>query len=699
EALVVVAEGASLVLSSTVVRGAGITVDAAQLQLRDTEITGASGDGLAVTGGGQLTATQVRVRDAGGDGVSLTGGARGNLTDCEILGSRAAGISATDTQPVTVTRCVVQDSGGQDIREGTGSKLTLDAVTTGRRSSATAATPTPAAATTDREEAVPAELSGPLSELNELIGLRGVKHEVTALINLIRMSQVRLQKGLPMPPMSRHLVFAGPPGTGKTTVARLYGAVLAELGILAKGHMVEAARADLVGQYIGSTAIKTTELVTKALGGVLFIDEAYTLSASTGGSGPDFGQEAIDALMKMMEDQRDELVVIVAGYSELMEKFLESNPGLASRFTRTIEFPNYSVTELVTITSNLCTKHYYELTDDAVDALTTYFDRVPKNATFGNGRVARKLFEAMINNQASRLATSPPSKDIELNRLTGADVAPELALLDDLPVEQSGGPDRTTDPAGAIRVTRAWKRLHQLVGADPVREALGDNLLQLCDLRNRRRAYGRNANVVLAGRAGSGRREIARIYAAALTELDLVPVGQVVRVSTAAELAPQWPGQVQSLVDTALADAEGGVLLVDAAPGEGTAEVVEALVGRMRGGGDTVVVLTGETAELARLARVVPGLNEVFGGRWEMPAYAESELGEIVVRHLERRGHEVPDDVRGAVTALAAELGQPTVYAAHALATSLSRLAASRTLALADLRAPAALVGGLTAVG
>ena len=149
-------------------------------------------------------------------------------------------------------------------------------------------------------------------------------------------------------------------------------------------------------------------------------EEAYTLSRSAGASA-DFGQEAIDALMKMMEDHRDELVVIVAGYSELMEQFLVSNPGMASRFTRTIEFPNYSVEELVTITSNLVSKHYYELTDDAVDALTAYFTRVPRNATFGNGRVARKLFEALINNQASRLAITPPAKDNELNRLTAAD--------------------------------------------------------------------------------------------------------------------------------------------------------------------------------------------------------------------------------------------------------------------------------------
>ena len=287
------------------------------------------------------------------------------------------------------------------------------------------------------------------------------------------MAQVRQQMGLPMPPMSRHLVFAGPPGTGKTTVARLYGAVLAELGILSKGHMVEAARADLVGQYIGSTAIKTTELVTKALGGVLFIDEAYTLSAGSGGSGPDFGQEAIDALMKMMEDHRDELVVIVAGYSELMEQFLASNPGLASRFTRTIEFPNYTVEELVTITSNLCGKHYYELTDDAVDALTAYFERVPKNATFGNGRVARKLFEAMINNQASRLATAPPSTGHRAQpadrrrRRAGAGLARGRCRS-----SRRAQPDAATDPPARATAARergsgspAWS------ARPPVREA------------------------------------------------------------------------------------------------------------------------------------------------------------------------------------------------------------------------------------
>ncbi|MEU7977078.1 right-handed parallel beta-helix repeat-containing protein [Micromonospora sp. NPDC049081] len=696
---VVVGSGATLDLRSAVLDGAGMRVDDnAELRVQDTEFVDVLGDGLRVGPAGTVTASRVRVRRARQVGIRLERGSRGTFTDCEVLESGAAGFDVDTTGPVSIVRCAARDSGGEDVRQADDAHPSITALTTGR--AVRSATPVSSAPTgsgyapqwTPDEppaaEAAPDEVSGPLRELTGLIGLRGVKQEVTALINLIKMAQVRQQMGLPMPPMSRHLVFAGPPGTGKTTVARLYGAVLAELGILAKGHMIEAARADLVGQYIGSTAIKTTELVNQAIGGVLFIDEAYTLSAGSGGSGPDFGQEAIDALMKIMEDQRDELVVIVAGYSELMEKFLASNPGLASRFTRTVEFPNYSVDELVTITSNLCRKHYFELTDDAVEGLAAYFERVPRTSTFGNGRVARKLFEAMINNQASRLAVTPPTKDTQINRLTAEDLAPELALLDELPVEQKSPPDPSRNPSDAIDAAQSWQRIGRLIGAADARAAVHAALLQMCELRNRRRSSGRHGNVLLSGLPGSGRSELVRHYAAALSELDLLPVGQLVRVSTAEHLAPQWPGQVHSLVRAALQDATGGTLMIDYVDdGTGVAsEIVEALVEQLRATlGDPVVVLVAEPATLARLGVAAPGLAEVFGQHWTIPELTVPELAEVLARNLARRGHEIPQDVRAALVGLAARAPERTVRAAHLLSRSLSRTTGSRTLALADL--------------
>jgi hypothetical protein len=684
--------GSRAKLDAVSLRGGGLSVtgDGAEVTVSDSEIVGAAGDAVEVDGPVALTATRFRVRDAGGHGIHLGAGSRAVLTECEVLGSGGDGIHVTTTAPVRIQNCVVQGSGGSALNRTEKAQIAIDGLVTGTEAGPPAEVPVVSAPEAD---AAPGgddpEQAGPLGDLQQLIGLAGVKKEVTGLINLIKMSQRRQELGLPMPPMSRHLVFAGPPGTGKTTVARLYGTVLAELGILSKGHMIEAARADLVGQYIGSTAIKTTELVTKALGGVLFIDEAYTLTAGSGGSGPDFGQEAIDALMKMMEDQRDELVVIVAGYSELMERFLESNPGLASRFTRTIEFPNYTVEELVTITTNLCTKHYYELTDDAVEALVAYFERVPKTATFGNGRVARKLFEAMVNNQASRLAVRPPGKDTELNRLTAEDVAPEMALVDELPEEQAAVPDKTRDPGGALRAGHAWRRLGALVGLDTVRQAAAETVVRLVEVKTRRRATGRHGNVVISGRAGGGRSEVARLYGQALAELDVLLVGQVTRVCTSRELRPRWPGQAAGLVRAAFADALGGLLVVDLdsdLSAEETHELAEALAERMRAQpGDPIVVLTGQTGGVNRLLSEHAGLRECFTQRWDMPEYGPDDLAAITLNHLLRRGHEVPDEVRPMIARLAGELPERTAWEAHRLADAVAGVAAARTITAADL--------------
>src|SRR5690606_23601744 len=204
------------------------------------------------------------------------------------------------------------------------------------------------------------EVSALLEELSSLVGLDSVKREVETLLRLIQMSERRAAAGLPSPPMSRHLVFAGSPGTGKTTVARLYGRILAALGVLSTGQLVEVARPDLVAAVVGGTAIKTTEAFNKAIGGVLFIDEAYSLSAgNNGGGGPDFGQEAIDPVVKLMEDDGDEVVPIVSGHTNEMRPCTAANHRLSTRFPRTNELPDYSSSALVTFVDGMCRKHDY----------------------------------------------------------------------------------------------------------------------------------------------------------------------------------------------------------------------------------------------------------------------------------------------------------------------------------------------------
>ncbi len=240
------------------------------------------------------------------------------------------------------------------------------------------------------------------SELDRLVGLEGVKKEVHNLINLARVYALRKEHGLPNVEMSLHMVFSGNPGTGKTTIARLMARVYRSLGILSKGHLVEVDRSGLVAGYIGQTAVKTAEAVKKALGGVLFIDEAYAL---TGKSESDYGGEAIETLLKLMEDNRDVLVVIVAGYDGLMQEFVESNPGLSSRFNRYLHFDDYTVDEMLKIFELQLKKGQFLLTDNARAAVRDYIEASNTSSiSFGNARGVRNIFERVLVQQANRLA-------------------------------------------------------------------------------------------------------------------------------------------------------------------------------------------------------------------------------------------------------------------------------------------------------
>jgi len=679
----------------------GAVVDAeAALTVRGGRISESPGDGISVLARGTLDAAGADVHGSARHGVIVAAGGRADLTGCRFEGN----------QGEEVYRESASDSG--QGREPAARR-------TGGESPARAAEghgsvgyqPGDFPEESDEPDESDAALgdavrrgrigSGPLADLAALVGLAGVKQEVTSLINLNQMAQRREQMGLPMPPMSRHLVFAGPPGTGKTTVARLYGAVLAELGVLSRGHMVEVSRADLVAQIIGGTAIKTTEVVNRALGGVLFIDEAYTLTNQSKGTGPDFGREAVETLMKLMEDHRDELVVIAAGYSEHMNQFLSSNPGMASRFSRTIEFPNYSVDELVTIVRGMCAAHRYELPQDTIDALFEYFEQVPKGPTFGNGRVARKVFEAMVGAQASRLASQPDADESELSRFTGTDV--EAAASGEQPGQQGPAGTRPRPASGGDAAagrrfaadTPGAARLAGLIGLDPVRESLRARLLGLARLGREQQPTAGLANLIFEGPEGSGRRTVAAVYAQSLAESGLAASGTL-RPLPLRTIPARGPGQAKAYLDHVFGETGAGVVLLllggsRPAPSGPSAEqwarVLAVLPEVVAGHAETTVILLGERTETAEILRSRPDLAGCFADSLVFTDYGPEYSALLAGRYLAVRGHKADVAVlRALAEYFAAAPGPGTVRRAHAAAERLVAAARSATLAADEVR-------------
>ena len=477
-----------------------------------------------------------------------------------------------------------------------------------------------------------------LAELDGLVGLEPVKAEVRRIADAVRVAQARKAAGLATPAVSYHMVFTGNPGTGKTTVARILAKIFRALGVLEKGQLVETDRSGLVAGYQGQTSIKANETIDRAIGGVLFIDEAYAL-AGRNGEGDSYGDEAIAALLKRMEDDRDRLVVIVAGYTDEMRDFIDANPGLKSRFNRYLDFPDYDADALAEMFRRRAAKNQYRLSPAAEEALAKAMADAVRNRDrqFGNGRFARNLFEKALERQSQRLAAA-------------GDLSPEaLATLeapDILPPEDEAAARRPS-------LDEALAELDALVGLEPVKAEVR-KLAAYVKLAKEREAQGLGAapvsyHFVFTGNPGTGKTTVARIVAKILHALGVLQTGRLVETDRSG-LVADYAGQTATKTNRKIDEALGGVLFVDEAYALASddygREALATLLKRMEDErGRLVVIVAGYSKEMKDFMAANSGLESRFGRKIEFPDYTADELAEMFRRTAAKNKYALSADV------------------------------------------------------
>lgn len=481
----------------------------------------------------------------------------------------------------------------------------------------------------------------------EVVGLDMVRQEIFRQASYIHVQQLRAKQGMPVPDWpSRHLVFSGNPGTGKTMVARIIAGLYLKLGILKTDKIVETDRAGLVGSHIGETALKTRTLVESALGGILFIDEAYSLARP---SQQDFGHEAIETLLKMMEDHRDNLVVIVAGYGAEMDEFIQSNPGLSSRFNRFLHFPNYTPDELLSIFLGFCRQHAYVASDSIQHGLKRIFAREmqAQREHFGNARYVRNLFEKVLEAHAQRVYALPVATTHELGTILPVDI--ESALGETL-ADQDGVAEnfaaalaKLDSLVGLQRVKRQVRRLCSFVQVQSERARAGYKT-----------AAGFSQHLVFTGSPGTGKTVVSRIVADLYFNLGILPSNRIVEVDRSG-LVAQYVGQSALKTREVIESALGGVLFIDEAYAlakEGDErdfghEVIDTLLKAMEDYRDQLtVIVAGYPEPMTRFIDSNPGLRSRFNHYIEFEDYQPDELLSIFERFVRDSEYDLEADAR-----------------------------------------------------